>query len=149
MTSQINQFKIVNLDNNKGLKFHYAESFGNNITINSVSIPAAGQAASQNYVANFGGFKQIINVSFVLFNDGTDKSTDASNKIKLSEQEDHLLDNVIQGNSTGQSNVTYQVTVWRDGLAKTYEGMIEDVSTNATENPLIMVGSFNLQIGQN
>lgn len=150
--SQLNQFKIVNNDNSKGLKFAWAEGFGDSITINNITIPSAGQDASQNYVANFGGFKRIIRVDFVLQNDGTDKSTDGSSKITLSQQADHLMDTggVVQGNSTGQYNVTYTVTIYRDGATKEYTGGVEDISVDwDSSNGILMKGSFNLTIGTN
>jgi len=152
MVGQIDEFKILNNDNNLGLKFHFARGSGQSININNISLSAPGQPATKNFARNFGGFKKIIRVDFTLFNDGTDKSTDGSNKVTLSEQEDHLMDDagVVQGNSNGQSSVTYTVTVFRDGASKTYNGAIEDITVDATleDNPLVLNGSFNLTQGQ-
>lgn len=149
MVGQVDQFRIVNNDNSKGLKFHYAESFGDAITINNVSVAAPGQSASQNFIRNFGGFKRIINVDFMLFNDGTDKSTDASSKITLSQQRKHLQGDtgVIQGNSTGQSSVTYTVSIFEDGAITEYTGGIEDINVRYSDG-MRLAGSFNLNIGQ-
>ena len=150
MVGQVNEFKLVNNDNSKGIKFMFAQGYGDNITINNVVIPAAGQSSDNNFVRNYGGFKRIIRVDFTLYNDGSDKSTDASSKVSLSEQRKHLMDSsgVIQGDSTGQSNVTYTVTLYEDGASTTYTGGVEDITCDfAGDNAMVLSGSFNLTIG--
>ena len=81
-------------------------------------------------------------------NDGSDKSTDASSKVTLSDQWDHLMDDVIQGNSTAQSSVTYTVTLYRDGATKTYTGVIEDINVTGGQKGTVLTGSFNLTEGR-
>ena len=57
----VNEFKLERLDSNgattKGIKFHWARAFSDNITVNNISVPLAGQDSSSNYSANWGGFK--------------------------------------------------------------------------------------------
>ena len=126
----VNEFKIVNNDSVKGLKFHWGEVVADNITINNVTIAAAGQSSTANFATNFGGFRRLITVDFTLFNDGTDKSTDLSSKITLTQQWDHLMDTVVQGFSTAQSNVTFTLTTFSDGASRTYNGVLEDINLN-------------------
>jgi hypothetical protein len=150
MVGQVNQFKLVNNDTSKGIKFMFAQGYGDDITVNNIVIPATGQSSDKNFVRNYGGFKRLIRVDFSLYNDGTDKSTDSSNKVSLSAQRKHIMDSagVIQGNSTGQSSVTYTVTLWEDGAANTYVGGIENVNCSfAGDNAMVLTGSFNLNIG--
>jgi len=132
--TQVDQFKIVNNNNSRGLKFHFAQGYQDNVTINNVAFAQPGQAASQNFGANFGGFNRFINVDFVLHNDGTDKSTDGASKITLSQQIDYLMDDIIQGQSTGFSNVRFTLTIYRDSSTKTYIGVVEDVTINGDTN---------------
>jgi len=143
----VNQFKLVNNSSNKGIKFHYAEGFGDNITISNVSVQNPSQSASNNYARNWGGFKRILSVQFVLANDGTDKSTDGSSKVTLTAQHDHVMDTIIQVPGAGDSvsDITYTMTVWMDGAAKTYTGALEDISINGSNaNGNQLAGSFNL-----
>ncbi len=150
MVGQVNEFKLVNDNTSKGIKFMFAQGYGDNITVNNIVIPAAGKSSDNNFVRNYGGFKRIIRVDFTLYNDGTDKSTDSSSKVSLSAQRKHLMDGdgVIQGNLTGQSDVTYTVTLYEDGASNTYTGGIEDIACDfAGDNALALSGSFNLNIG--
>lgn len=142
----VNQFQIVNNDNSTGIKFHWADAYGDSITINNISVQQPGASASSNYSRNWGGFKRLISVDFVLFSDGsTDKSTDGSTKITLSQQQDHLMDTVVQGNNGTQSDVTYTVTIYRDGATKTFTGSLEDISIRASTSESNMLrGSLNL-----
>ncbi len=143
--SVVNQFQIVNNDNSTGLKFHFANGVNDNITIYNLSFQLPGASASSNYSRNWGGFKRLITIDFVLTNDGTDKSTDGSSKITLSQQQDHLMETVIQGNSTGTTNVSYTITIYRDGATKTYTGSIEDITINWTNSEANqMGGTLNL-----
>jgi|SRR6056297_2584286 len=149
-----NQFKIVNNSNSKGLKFLSATALTDNITINNVSIASAGQQSSQNFSRNYGGFKRLITVNFILNNDGTDKSTDASSKVTLSEQQDHLLgdDGVIQGVGVGdtQSDIKYTLTIYRDGATTDLTGNVEDISLNyGGQESNILQGSLNFYISSN
>jgi hypothetical protein len=147
----VNQFRIVNNDNNKGIIFYFGKVTANSITVSNVSIPAAGQSADNNYIANLGGFKRIISVDFFLFNDGLDKSTDGQNKVILDDQRDYLLDEVIQGFSTSQASVSYTITTSTTNGTKTYTGGIEDINLN--EDPSNggnrIQGTLNLTVGSN
>lgn len=143
----VNQFKLVNNSNNKGIKFHFAEGFNDNITISNVSVQNASSTSGTNYSRNWGGFKRIINVSFVLYNDGTDKSTDGSNKITLTQQHDHLMETIVQGTGSGDSvpDITYTATIWMDGAAKTYTGSLEDINISGRKDSANQLsGSFNI-----
>ena len=54
---------------------------------------------------------------------------------------------IIQGFSTGQSAVTYTVTIYRDGGTKTFTGGVEDIGVSYQDG-MRLVGSFNLTEGQ-
>lgn len=127
----IGQYRLTNNSNSKGIKFHYARGVNQSVTIQNIKIKSPGNPASSNYAANWGGFDRIISVEFVLRNDGTDKSTNGSSKVTLSQQEDFLLDEIIQGDNGVQSNVSYTLRIYRDGAAKTYTGVVEDISLNS------------------
>jgi len=148
--TQVNVNQIVNTDNSRGLKFHYANTISDSISIANIAVTAPGQTADNNYISNFGGFKRLISVEFVLMNDGSDKSTDTSSKVTLKDQWTHLMDNVIQGNSTGQTNVTYTVTAYTADGNQTFTGGIEEISiTGASADGLRLSGTLTLQQGTN
>lgn len=125
----LNEFKIVNLSNNKGLKFAFATATADRITIGNVTFSIAGQESTGNYGANWGGFKRYVTINFKLTNDGTDKSTDSTSKITLRQQWDYLMgaNGIIQGNSSSQSAVRWRLTIYRDGTTDTITGLIEDI----------------------
>lgn len=147
----INQFKIVNNDNSKGLKFHYIESIQDSVTLNNISYTLAGSDSSSNYISNWGGNDRLITANFVLMNDGTDKSTDSSSIITLSQQWDYLMDQVVEGYSTDQSDVTHTLTIYRDGSTTTKTGIIDNI--NIDGNPSTagnkITGNLTLKIGTN
>lgn len=150
----INEFKIENLSNAKGLKFHSAQSVSDSLSVNNVSLPLAGQDTTKSFIRNFGGFVRIITVNFMLTNDGTDKSTDGSNIITLSQQRDYLnaSGGVIQGVGAGdkQFDVKYRLTLYEDGATKTLIGSVEDLSFNNDVNEANIVrGSINFSEGGN
>lgn len=150
MTS-VNQSKIENLSNNKGLKFHNAWIVTDNVTVNNISIANPNGDTTKNYSRNWGGFRRLITVNFLLFNDGTDKSTDTASKITLSSQRNYLTEpsGVIQGKSsasgTNVSDIVYRLTVYEDGITNTYSGSIEDISISSTPDESNMLrGSINM-----
>jgi hypothetical protein len=145
----INQFKLVNNDNSKGIKFHYAKGVKDNITISNVTVQQTGKTASDNYARNWGGFKRIISVDFVLKNDGSDKSTAGDSIVTLNQQWDYLMDQVIQGNLNGAQNVTYTATIYIEGATKTYTGAIEDITIGENQGDSnSLAGSFNLYVSK-
>lgn len=151
--SVINQFKLKNNSNNKEIKFHWAESVNTNITINNVTLDAAGQTSDNNYVSNFGGFKRLKIVDFALFNDGSDKSTDASSIVTLTQQKDFLLDEVVEGTAIGDSvsDITYTLTTYSDGTTSTITGGIDNISVDEAPSNAgtIIRGTVTLIRGSN
>src|SRR6056297_1351916 len=129
----INEFKITNNSNNKTLKFHYAASVQDSISVNNVSFAIPGQSSSDNFVANFGGFKDLVTIDFILFNDGTDKSDDSSSIITLKQQRDYLKNVIIQGKGSGdsQSDVNYTIVYYTPDGSSNETGGIESVDINS------------------
>jgi hypothetical protein len=149
----VNQFKIENLSNGKGLKFHSASRVGDALSIKNVDVAFGGQS-NQNYSRNFGGFSRIISVDFRLNNDGTDKSTDASNIITLSQQEDYLMgpNGVMQGKDAGDiiSDVKFRLTLYEDGATKTITGGVSEISIDgSSDDANHWLGSLNIFEGAN
>lgn len=148
--SVVNQFKLVNNSNSKGIKFLTATAVSDNITINNIKFATPGAAASSNYSANWGGFQRLISVTATLHSDGvTDKSTDASSKITLIQQKQHLMNSggVIQGTggSDAQSDVRWTVTLYMSGTTETITGTIEDFTINGdTGSATTLTCTFNL-----
>lgn len=148
--SVVNQFKLVNNSNNKGIKFLTATAISDNITVNNIKFASAGAAASSNYSANWGGFQRLISVTATLHSDGTtDKSTDASSKVSLIEQKQHLMNatGVIQGTggSDSQSDVKWTVTLYISGTSETIVGTIEDFTVSGDPSAsTILTCTFNL-----
>lgn len=145
----INEFKLKNLSNSKEISFHWGKSVRDNITVNNISINKPGASADNNFSANFGGFKRLISVDFALYNDGTDKSSDGSSIITLSQQIDFIQETILQGvgGSDSIQDVSFQITVYRDATAKTYTGVIESLDLNADPEQAgtIIFGSLTLQ----
>lgn len=149
-----NEFKLVNNSNNKGIKFAWANNVVDNVSINNISFNIPGGASADNFIANFGGFKRLITIDFVLQNDGTDKSIDGDNIITLSQQWDYLLDTIIQGKSGSGAyfDVLYSLTIYRDGSPnKSYTGGIDDISLigNPATSGTLINGSLTLMVGTN
>ena len=134
--SSINKSKIENLSSNKGLIFYNAFITTDNVTINYISIANPTGDSSKNYSRNWGGFKRLISINLILFDDGTDKSISGDNIIKLSEQRNYLNqpDGVIQSKSPTDniSDIFYRVTVYEDGVEKVYIGSIEDINVDSS-----------------
>ena len=70
--SSVNQFKIENLSNSKGLIFHSAQAVGDNVTLQNATFSVGGASSQQNFGRNFGGFKRLISINFELRDDGPD-----------------------------------------------------------------------------
>ena len=149
----VNSFQIVNNSNSKGIKFHYITSYNDSVVVNNISFLQAGSNAASNFIANFGGFRRIIGVEFVLFDDGTDKSTSAESIVTLTQQRDFLMESVLQGTGGGdsQSDVTYTLTIFENGITKTFTGGVEDMSLNASPGTAgnRLFGTLNLSLGTN
>jgi len=152
MTS-INQSKIENLSSNLGLKFHNAWIVTDNVTINNISIANPTGNSTENYSRNWGGFRRLITVNFLLFNDGTDKSITSASKITLSDQRNYLNQGtgVIQSKAIASNvaDVVYRLTVYEDGITNTYSGSIEDINIASTPDESNMLrGSINMFEGK-
>ena len=147
--SSVNQSKIDNLSTNEGLKFHNAWIGTDNVTVNNISVTNPTGDSSQNYSRNWGGFRRLLTINFLLFDDGSDKSTTAQSKITLSEQRNYLNQpsGIIQKKTGGAniSEITYRITIYEDGATNTYFGSIEDVTIASQPNEANMLkGSLNL-----
>lgn len=156
--SQINQFKLERLNSAgtsvKGIKFHFGSTNSDNITFNNISFAQPNASADNNYISNLGGFKRLVSIDFALFNDGTDKSTDSSSKVTLTQQISNLMasDGILQGKASGESlsDVTFRLTVYEDGASLTYNGVLEDFTLDkSSSNGNIVRGSLTLQVGSN
>lgn len=148
MVSVVNQFKIVNNSNGKGLKFHWANSVSTNISVNNITLDFAGGASSSNIVTNLGGFKRLRVVEFVLYNDGTDKSTTGDNIITLADQRDYLLDTIIEGKAVADSysEVTFTLTTFADGTTHTITGGIDSIGLDErpSDSGVTIVGTITI-----
>ena len=148
----INQSKITNNSNNKGLKFHWISTVNDNLTVNNVSFSQVGSDASQNYVANLGGFKDLLTADFALYEDGTDKSTDGDNIITLKQQRDYLKNTIIQGIGAGdsQGDVLYTLTMFISGTTEDTIGGIDGVQIRfSPQEANLLRGSITLIRGTN
>ena len=144
----VNQFQIVNNNNSKGLKFHWARSVTDNVTVKVVKFALAGGAATSNYARNWGGFDRIVTVDFALASDGTtDKSTSSDNIVGIWDQWEFLMETVIQGFSTSQNDVTYTLTIYIDGGTETFNGQVEDITiTGTVDEANILRGTLNFTV---
>lgn len=147
--SSVNQSKIENLTTNVGIKLYEAWVVNDNVTINNISIVNPTGDTSKNYSRNWGGFRRLMTIGFMLYNDGTDKSITSANKVTLSDQRNYTNGpgGVIQAKGTGDnvSAITYRITVYEDGSANTYYGSIEDISIAATSDECNRLrGTLNL-----
>ena len=145
----VNEFKLERLNSSnvsqKGIKFLIASGLGDNITVNNISFAQPGSTSDNNFSQNWGGFKRLISVDAILHDDGTDKSTDGSSKITLTQQHDHLMGpgGVIQVGSA--VDFKYRTTIYMNGASKTITGSVEDISIRAdTSNSNILRVTFNM-----
>ena len=135
--SSINQSKIENLSTNKGMKFYNAWVNTDSITVSNISLDNPEGDTTKNYNRNWGGFGSLINISFILFNDGTDKSITTDNIVTLTEQRGYLINpnNIIQGRAGGAqiNQVVYRLSIYEEGSLTVFIGAIEDINIAGNE----------------
>lgn len=147
--SSINQSKIENLSTNKGMKFYNAWVNTDSITVSNISLDNPEGDTTKNYNRNWGGFGRLISISFILFNDGTDKSITTDDIVTLTEQRGYLNNpsNIIQGKAGGAqiNQVVYRISVYEEGSLTVFIGAIEDINISADESePNVLRGTINL-----
>lgn len=143
-------FRLTNDNTSKGIKFHWGGNVTDVISLNSVTIPIPGETSENNVVTNIGGLKRLITFDFRLVNDGTDKSTSSDSKITLQDQWDFLMDTVVEGSTAGeQHKVSYTIQIYRNGVTKTFTGILQQVQVNPSDGSPFIEGSLTLEEGSN
>lgn len=146
--SSINQSYLKNKENNKLLKFYNSSRVSDNITINNIFFSLPENTVDSNFGGNFGGFNNLISVDFMLFNDGTDKSGDASSIITLKQQKEYLKNTIIQGKGSGTySDVKFELSIWTSDGNDVYTGIMEDITLaqDAGREANVIRGTLTLQ----